>query len=206
MSARPFDLQPADVTGPRDGVEESLGLKGERTIPNLVDMGGIEFVYNVGAGGFSNWTQSSGVLDGTAINGVSSKTRNLLAPPGYTFGAEAGIVSNLNRNARVLAACLIVSFDAAGAAAFNGKQIAAQYLLRDTTSSAQSYLQEVRNTCMTGQLDYLFPLTPGVLLVPWSCALGAYARSLDATVFPANTTVSTRLTVLLRAKGAEVPK
>jgi len=207
MSTYPSQLIDADLIKVRSGVEETLQVRGPTTVPNKADMGAIGISYDVGAGGFGAGTIKAGELNSTAINGVASKTRNLIAPDGYTFGVDTPIVANGGQGCRVLAISLIVSYDAAGSVADAGKALAAQFLYRHISTSIQAYNQEVRATVISGQLDVVLCMSINDLgFLPHDCALGVYVRKLDGTTFPANTTLSARIIAYFRNPGAQIPR
>lgn len=207
MSMIAAELIAADFTTARAGVEESMQVKGSKTVPGHSDVSAVSFGYDIGAGGFGAGTIKAGELNGTAINGVAVKTRNFIAPDGYTFGTDLPIVPNGDMGCRVLALSVIISYDAAGSIADAGKVLAAQFLYRHIGTSIQAYNQEVRATLISGQLDVILTLNVNDFgFLPNTCALGAYIRKLDGTNWPANTTLSARVLGYFRKPGAQIPR
>lgn len=204
--------EPTEMDAPlaRKGIEDALRLKGVKTMPGNFNTGGLQPVYNLGAGGFmapAFSMQTSGQL--TGIVGSNNAIVAAIGPTGFTVSGLIGTpqVNLLNQNARILSARARLDFDAAGALAFNGKTIRVNWEVRDFDNSPNyaAWLDDF--TIATAILAYRRPLNSPFWrgLVPLTSAFTVGFQSVDGTVFPANTTCQIDYSVAVCGVGTEVP-
>jgi len=193
------------------GVVESLGIVGVASLPPAVSLDDVHFVYDLGAGGFARLSQnSSGVLD-TSIVGVATYRGNILGPKGSLYFTAAPLNTyDLPSNARIIAFELVLGFNAAGALAFNGKTVKLTCkLLESLAVNTIGLFTPVDTVIATATTAYKFyPLN---LASAWKQMLLSGLnlvcdfQSLDATVFPASTTVQVNLCWMTRKLGGQLP-
>ncbi len=213
MSMRAAELISADMTGPKPGVEETLGVTGVKTVPGLVDVAAVDLVLDLGAGGFSKPTWKIASIAAASIAGLTSATFILIAPTGFTIAGNIGNTSETldNQVARVLGASTKLTFDAAGLVAFTNKQARMSWELRDFSNTPNfSVCEEVKTIVAAGGLSTRYSLgANGTIwkgLVPTNLAFTCTILSSDLTVFPANTTFALAGIAFVRRKaGAQVP-
>lgn len=194
----------------KDGITETLTLKGLVTTPPALNVGGIQPTYDVGAGGFAAGRIVTDTANAASIAAVTSASFLLIAPIGFTLAGALNTPNiSLNKeNARVLGVGTRVTFDAAGAAAFAGKEVHIQYELRALTNSPNWPVWTDRFTAAAAILNYRRQLDSNYWkgLVPYQLALSVSIVSADGTAFPANTTWGyTGGAYWIRKAGAIVP-
>lgn len=190
-------------------LEETLGIRGQRTNPPAADVSHVALTHDVGGGGYQGVGATAIKATTVAAAGLTSATRALLGKRGWTTGGIASMVETQEQNARILAAESNVIFDAAGAAAFAGKQIRVQFRLTNAVATGSVSMNiNSYDKVLNGGLVIRFPLWTdcgwnGV--IPWDCAIWSSIESLDGTAFPANTVFNYTVAAHLRAKGAQLP-
>lgn len=173
------------------GLAGVLGLKGTRQAPSDIDFGDCGIKWDLGQGGFAGLQTIHGQVLTSAINGVSSQTKEMIAPNGIANV----VVPASSLNCRVDGCYAILVFDAAGAAAFAGKRVAVYWSKFSVVDNFQVDCFGVVDTVVAAQIGYrLWPATPPKLLIPDTFRFRATIISLDGTVFPANTTWNTGVT------------
>jgi len=213
MSMRAAELIAADIIGAKNGVEESLNVKGTKTVPNLVDVAAIDLMFDVASGGFgvdqSGKVSIASTGDLTTLVGVNAGSIIAVGPTGFSYaGVLAGPLLSLNReNCRVLGVGATLTLDAAGLAAFLGKRIGFHWEWRDIDNNPNYTFMSEDVAIVAGQNSYRRGIPSGVWngLVPLQLAFTFTIQSHDGTNFPANTTLRFGLSTFKRAIGAQVP-
>lgn len=151
------------------------------------------------------------------VAGVASFSQTLLG--NNAFGVP--IISNARRESRLLAWDMILKFDAAGSLAFNGKLITLRLrYLRNPVTLQQTIVMNMDPFVQvaTARTTYHFALmgfridTGQFGITNWDGYCPAELETAmiitvnDGTFFPANTTVSNRLTVLQQPQNMRLHK
>lgn len=212
MSLIPPDLVKTDGNMIGPGMSSVLGIKGAKSQPQAIDMAAIQPTYDVQQGGFTfdQTSCKSGVWASTSIAGVASSAFPMLGPLGWQLTARDPVIQTVNgQNGRVLTFDGEITFDAAGIAAFAGKTLWLEAVIGDTlispTRSIWMHVFEI--LCVAGKTRY--PIYMGATnwlgFIPWPYSLFLRPRSVDGTVFPANTTFGAGLQCLVKERGAWLP-
>lgn len=200
------DLQAAD--GPHiEGIEELLGVKGTTISPTQIDKSHVGFIMDVGAGGFGRMTRKGIADDSRALVGLTSLNIPVLGPSGWTISGLAVLMGLTKQSGRILGMNHGLNFDAAGALAFNGKTVRVTWRYVDFLNGGASCVICITDKVIaTGTLGYDFPVPlEWHRLVPWDMGLQALVSSVDSTVFPAATVVSTRASAWVSKLGKQSP-
>lgn len=171
------------------GMSEVLQVKGALRQPQEIDYEGpARCVWPLDAGGFASALVDQGQYTAQALAGVSNLSKEMVSAAG-----KGGVVALRSRNFRVLGVYGNIGFDAAGAAAFAGKRVEMIWSLFAEAANFQVDIFGVRDTVIAAQTGYrLHPQdSQSFIAIPDGYRLRAMAISLDGTVFPANTTLST---------------
>jgi|SRR6185436_12820044 len=207
-------------------VQSFLRMEGNAEVPRSVDQNGIKLVLPLSQGFIERQVQSGG--SGTfSVAGINVKDFPICGTDGLSTIFTPGIFLPINNNrgpqfeTRMLALELVLTFNGAGATAFNGKKMDMTLEFRDQINGSvvQTRICSLQGvfTIATGILTYRWTLGGGVRqdtqivapivwngFVPIERSLFLQLSVNDATVWPASTTVAVTGTCIQCPSGGNL--
>lgn len=193
---------PLSLINPQNqkGLRHVFDIKDPQLNPEHVDMGAVQPVIDMSFNGFAKLNDYSllqGITEsGDTIAGVQTKTWRVLSYSN-SFGATTQIVVPPNHNFLIWGIKQHIYFNAAGAAAFNGKYISSELLMNCPDSGGTQITKwhgtgHVSSGCLLyapGHFE-ISPLTKeNIQVIPADCTLDIVWWAQDGSIFPANTVV-----------------
>jgi len=217
----------ASKIGNRDllmATAKRLQPEGVRQFPLLLNTDQVQVVTSLDSGGFFDRISQSGGSSNNSTAGFASFRVPLV---GLQSGTNLVIMPTNNSlgptlDTRLLTSQIILTFDAAGALAFNGKAISLKLQLREQPDGSGTGVSQIQDlspwvTVITTRLSYVWALSghrngleayisgPGPIWVPAERGLEIQVIVDDGTVLPANTIVSSTAMAQQQPSGNQLP-
>jgi len=198
-----------------------LGMEGVNQAPAQLNRDQVQVTTDLLAGGFNGYSMVTGLESSAAVDGVPSFDRFIAKPIGAALNGPAMATDEVE--SRVMATRMDLRFDAAGLAAFAGKEILVflKYNLRQ--GQPVQPIMVVRFSVDAAILVYTFSpfgawngrvgvsatfihtLSPWNGWIPAGTLCSWFGSSVDGTNFPANTVVTTSHFSCQVPRGARPP-
>lgn len=208
------DRRSAIDMGGQRGLAYITGINEPQTNPEEVETNSIKPVIDMAFNGFAKLNDYDHLIDcaesGSTIAGLQTKTWRVLSY-GNASGADQQIVVPVGYNFLVWGIKQHIYFDAAGAAAYNGKYISSEVLMTTPTGTEITKWHGTGHVSSSAVLyapgHYEFsPLTrENVCVIPAGSILTIVWWSQDGSNFPANTDVIYAIVGQAFPVGAPMP-
>lgn len=206
------------------GLADFLQMEGVHRMPNQLNLDQVQVTSELGNAGFSNRQIERGSVTNFPLAGLATFSQAIAGFQTGTF--QSLITSNNNQgplfDARMLSLWFAIEFDAAGALAFNGKDIDVSIQYMDFTGATRvGIVQDLFPfvTVATADLTYVWAMggshndqarrndngIPQTLWIPSELAFAIDIESHDGTVFPANTVLQVLAVAAKQPAGRQIP-
>lgn len=205
-----------DMRGAR-GLSYVLGINNVQTNPDEADLSFVQPVIDMSMCGYSrlnDYTRLMGIAEpGSSIAAAQTKTWRILSH-GNAVGVDRQVVVPVGHNFVIWGIKQHLYYNAAGAAADNGKYISSEILMNCPTSPGVQVTKyhgtgHVSSNCLLyapGHYEFSCMSRENVYVVPAGCSLDLVWWKQDGTMFPANTVVVYAIVGQAFPDGAPIPQ